>query len=169
MKTTKVCYAFSTVCNLSKLNRRKTTRQKREHASSSKTERSRSVSFRHKGCSSPLLFPIIVNIERFVLREAILVLTVPSGERREARKIEKLSRFHTHAQAILGTYKTKIDALRVGSGSRRSYRKEGDYEQSNQYTSRETKDNFHKQIIQKKLTVGVLLPYHSSGKALFKD
>ena len=104
-----------------------------------------------------------------MLREAILVLNVPSGERREARKIEKLSRFHTHAQAIVGTYKTKTDALRVGSGSRRSYRKEGDYEQSNQYTSRETKDNFHKQIIQKKLTIGVLLPYHSSGKALFKD
>ena len=40
MKTTKVCYAFSTACNLSKLNRRKTTRQKREHSSSSKTERS---------------------------------------------------------------------------------------------------------------------------------
>ena len=69
----------------------------------------------------------------------------------------------------LGTYKTKIDALRVGSGSRRSYGKEGDYEQSNQYMSRDTKDNFHKQIIQKKLTVGVLLPCHSSGKALFKD
>lgn len=98
-----------------------------------------------------------------------MVLNVPSGERREARKIEKLTRFQTHAQAILGTYKTKIDALRVGSGSRRSYRKEGDYELSNQYTSRETKDNFHKQIIQKKLTIGVLLPCHSSGKALFKD
>ena len=104
-----------------------------------------------------------------MLREAILVLNVPSGERREARKIEKLSRFHTHAQTILGTYKTKIDALRVGSGSRRSYRKEGYYEQSNQYTSRELKDNFHKKIIQKKLTIGALLPYHSSGKALFKD
>lgn len=98
-----------------------------------------------------------------------MVLNVPSGERREARKTGKLSRFHTHPQAILGTYKTKIDALRVGSGSRRSYGKEGDYEQSNQYMSRDTKDNFHKQIIQKKVTFGVLLPYHSSGKALFKD
>ena len=102
-----------------------------------------------------------------MLREAILVLNVPSGERRKARKIEKINRFHTHAQVILGTYKTKIDALRVGSASRRSYGKEGDYEQSNQYTSRETKDNFHKQIIQKKLTIGVLL--HYGGKALFKD
>lgn len=170
MKTTKVCYAFSTVCNLSKLKRRK----------NNKTKKGTFVLFKNgevivrfrsdtKAVQSPLFFPIIVNIERFVLRAAILVLNVPSGERREARKVEKLSRFHTHAQAILGTYKTKIDALRVGSGSRRSYRKEGDYEQSNQYTSRETKDNFHKQIIQRKLTIGVLLPYHSSGKALFKD
>ena len=103
-----------------------------------------------------------------MLRAAILVLNVPSGERREARKIEKLSRFHTHVQAIVGTYKTKIDALRVGSGSRRSYRKEGDYEQSNQYTSRETKDNFHKQIIQKKLTIGVLLPYIAAAKRFLR-
>ena len=98
-----------------------------------------------------------------------MVLNVPSGEQREARKIEKLSRFHTHPQAILGKYKTKRDALGVGSGSRRSHGKERDYEQSNQYMSRDTKDNFHKQIIQKKLTVGILLPCHSSGKTPFKD
>ena len=138
MKTTKVCYAFLTVCHLSKLNRRKTTRQNREHSSSSKTERSSFGFVPTHSCSKSPFFSIIVYVERFALREAILVLNVPSGEYREARKIEKLSRFHTPPQAILGKYKTKIDALGVGSGSRRSHGKERDYEQSNQYMSRDT-------------------------------
>ena len=103
-----------------------------------------------------------------MLREAILVSNVPSGERREARKREKLSRFHTHAQAILGTYKTKIDALRVGYGSRRSYGKEGDYEQSNQYMSRETKDNFINKSLRRNLLLAFYFPVIAAAKRFLR-
>ena len=117
MKTTKVGYAFSTVCQLLNNNNKQFqnwTEEKRHDKNGNirplqKRKGHRLASFQHIDCSKSPIFPhdrqdraLCVSGGHFGFK---CTERGGRGWRREARKIDTVRRFHTHPQAMLGTYR----------------------------------------------------------------